>query len=123
VASGHLVERVDHVQLAMPAGAEERATEFYEGLLGIPRVPKPPELEVRGGCWFERGALRVHLGVEPDFRPAKKAHPAFAVTGLDDLCSVLEASGYPVTRTEDVPGMPQWYVADPFGNRIELVPA
>ena len=123
MASGYLVERVDHVQLAMPAGAEARATEFYEGLLGIPRVPKPPELEVRGGCWFERGALRVHLGVEQEFRPAKKAHPAFAVTGLDGLCAALEAAGHPVTRTEDVPGMPQWYVADPFGNRIELVPA
>ena len=123
MASGHLVERVDHVQLAMPAGAESRATDFYEGLLGIPRVPKPPELEVRGGCWFERGTLRVHLGVEQDFRPAKKAHPAFAVTGLDELCAVLESAGHPVTRTEDVPGMPQWYVADPFGNRIELVPA
>ena len=122
MASGYLVERVDHVQLAMPAGAEARATEFYEGLLGIPRVSKPPELEVRGGCWFERRALRVHLGVEEDFRPAKKAHPAFAVTGLDDLCAALEAAGHPVARTEDVPGMPQWYVADPFGNRIELVP-
>ena len=123
MTSGHLVQCVDHVQLAMPAGAEERATEFYEGLLGIPRVPKPPELEVRGGCWFERGALRVHLGVEQDFRPAKKAHPGFAVTGLDDLCAALGAAGYPVTRTTDVPGMPQWYVDDPFGNRIELVPA
>jgi catechol 2,3-dioxygenase-like lactoylglutathione lyase family enzyme len=123
VASGHLVERVDHVQLAMPAGAEERATTFYEGLLGIPRVPKPPELEVRGGCWFERGDLRVHLGVEQDFRPAKKAHPAFAVSGLDDLCATLEAAGHPVSRTEDVPGMPQWYVTDPFGNRIELLHA
>ncbi len=121
--SGPVVERLDHVQLAMPAGDEDRATAFYEGLLGIPRVPKPPELEVRGGCWFERGGLRVHLGVEQDFRPAKKAHPAFAVAGLDDLCAVLEAAGHPVTRTEDVPGMPQWYVADPFGNRIELLPA
>ena len=111
------------MQLAMPAGGEERATTFYEGLLGIPRVPKPPELEVRGGCWFERGALRVHLGIEQDFRPARKAHPALAVTGLDDLCAVLESAGHPVTRTTEVPGMPQWYVADPFGNRIELVPA
>jgi len=117
------IERVDHVQLAMPAGGEDQATGFYEGLLGIPRVPKPPELEVRGGCWFERGALRVHLGVEADFRPARKAHPAFAVTGLDDLCDALDAAGHPVSRTEDVPGTPQWYVADPFGNRIELLPA
>jgi len=119
----HRVERIDHVQLAMPPGAESEATHFYENLLGIPRVPKPAELEVRGGCWFERDGLRVHLGVEEDFRPAKKAHPALSVTGVEELCAVLEAAGHTVRRTEDVPGVPQWYVDDPFGNRIELVPA
>jgi len=116
------VEHLDHVQLAMPPGAEERAVAFYDGLLGIPRVRKPAELEVRGGCWFERGGLRVHLGVEEEFRPARKAHPAFAVSNLGDLCASLEAAGHPVRNSEDVPGMPQWYVDDPFGNRIELVP-
>ena len=119
----HRVVRLDHVQLAMPAGGEERATAFYEGVLGIPRVPKPSQLAARGGCWFERDGLRVHLGVEADFRPAHKAHPALAVTGIDALCATLEAAGHPVRRAEDVPGTPQWYVDDPFGNRIELVPA
>jgi len=123
VTDGHRIERLDHVQLAMPAGAEDRAQAFYEGVLGIPRVPKPAELEVRGGCWFERGALRVHLGVEDDFRPARKAHPALVVSGLEELCEALEAAGHPVRRVEDVPGTPQWYVDDPFGNRIELLPA
>jgi len=117
------VEHIDHVQLAMPAGEEERAAAFYDGLLGIPRVAKPPELAVRGGCWFERTGLRVHLGVEDDFRPARKAHPALAVSGLEELCELLETAGHPVRRTEDVPGTPQWYVDDPFGNRIELLPA
>jgi len=119
----HRVERLDHVQLARPAGAEDRATAFYESVLGIPRVPKPPELAARGGCWFERGHLRVHLGVDEDFRPARKAHPALAVSGIDALCTALEAAGHPVRRAEDVPGTPRWYVDDPFGNRIELVPA
>jgi catechol 2,3-dioxygenase-like lactoylglutathione lyase family enzyme len=123
MAATHRVERLDHVQLAMPPGGEDRATDFYQGVLGIPRVPKPPELEVRGGCWFERGALRVHLGVEADFRPARKAHPALAVRGIDELAAGLEAAGHPVRRVEEVPGSPQWYVDDPFGNRIELVPA
>jgi len=123
VTVAHRVERLDHVQLAMPAGGEERATAFYEGVLGIPRVAKPAELAARGGCWFERDRLRVHLGVEEDFRPARKAHPALAVTGIDALCGALEAAGHPVRRAEDVPGVPQWYVDDPFGNRIELVPA
>jgi catechol 2,3-dioxygenase-like lactoylglutathione lyase family enzyme len=116
---------IDHVQLAMPAGieAEERAQAFFEGLLGLPRVPKPPELATRGGCWFERGPARVHLGVEEDFRPARKAHPALVVSHLDELCRLLDRAGHPTRRAEDVPGKPQWYVDDPFGNRIELIPA
>src|SRR5205807_1290168 len=85
VCGAMAVDRIDHVQLAMPSGGEEAATRFYEGLLGIPRVPKPPHLEARGGCWFERGHLKVHLGVDRDFRPATKAHPAFVV---DDLVSL-----------------------------------
>jgi catechol 2,3-dioxygenase-like lactoylglutathione lyase family enzyme len=117
------VESLDHVQLAMPAGAEGRAAAFYEGILGIPRVPKPPELASRGGCWFERGALRVHLGVEEDFRPARKAHPALAVSGIAEMCARLDAAGHPTRHVEEVPGKPQWYVDDPFGNRIELVPS
>ncbi len=119
------VERIDHVQLAMPPGtrAEDEAQAFYEGVLGIPRVDKPPELAVRGGCWFEDGALRVHLGVEEGFRPARKAHPALVVSGLDRLLDALEAAGHATRKAEEVAGMPQWYVDDPFGNRIELVPA
>jgi catechol 2,3-dioxygenase-like lactoylglutathione lyase family enzyme len=122
--SPHRVEGIDHVQLAMPAGpeAEARAEAFFEGLLGLPRVQKPPELAVRGGGWFERGPAKVHLGVEEDFRPARKAHPALIVSNLDALCRLLEDAGHPVRRTEDVPGRPQWYVDDPFGNRIELIP-
>jgi catechol 2,3-dioxygenase-like lactoylglutathione lyase family enzyme len=114
----------DHVQLAMPPGpeAEGRAEDFFSGLLGLPRVPKPPELAARGGCWFERGPVKLHLGVEEDFRPARKAHPALLVADLDGLCRALDDSGHPTRRTEDVPGMPQWYVDDPFGNRIELIP-
>lgn len=116
---------IDHVQLAMPPGpeAEERAIGFFQGLLGLPRVPKPPELALRGGCWFELGPARVHLGVEEDFRPARKAHPALVVDDLPALCRFLDGSGHPTRRAEDVPGRPQWYVDDPFGNRIELVPA
>ena len=124
-APDHLVERIDHVQLAMPPGpeAEARAEEFFTGLLGIPRVPKPAELARRGGCWFERGPLKVHLGVEEDFRPARKAHPALVVSNLDGLLGQLDRAGHPARRAEDIPGKPQWYVDDPFGNRLELIPA
>ena len=119
---GFEIVRLDHVQLAMPAGLEAQAEAFYSGVLGLERVSKPEPLAARGGCWFRRGDVAVHLGVEEDFRPARKAHPAFVVSGLDDLCTALERSGYPTRRAEDVPGSPQWYVDDPFGNRIELIP-
>ncbi len=112
------VVRIDHVQLAMPAGGEDAATAFYEGLLGIPRVPKPEALAGRGGCWFEAGDLRVHLGVEADFRPARKAHPALAVDGLEGLCDRLRRAGLEVRAGEHGD---QVYVDDPFGNRIELL--
>ena len=111
--------RLDHVQLAMPAGGEDVATAFYEGVLGIPRVPKPPALAARGGCWFEDGlGLRVHLGVEDGFRPAKKAHPALAVDDWPALRARLEAAGVDVRPGDDAG---QFYVDDPFGNRIELI--
>ncbi len=119
-----IVESIDHVQLAMPAGpeAEARAEVFFSGMLGLPRVAKPPQLAARGGCWFERGGVKIHLGVEEDFRPARKAHPGLVVSQLDQLCAQLDAAGFTTRRTEDVPGHPQWYVDDPFGNRIELLP-
>lgn len=90
------VIRLDHVQLAMPPGREDEATAFYEGLLGIPRVPKPDHLAARGGCWFESTGLKVHLGVESDFRPATKAHPAFIVGDVRALAEVIEAAGHDV---------------------------
>ena len=70
------VRRLDHILLAMPAGREADARKFYQGILGIPEAVKPPDLAARGGCWFETGALQIHLGVEKNFAPARKAHPA-----------------------------------------------
>ncbi len=112
---------LDHIQLAMPPGREEEACVFYAGLLGIPEAPKPANLARRGGCWFERGALRVHLGVEADFRPARKAHPAFLVGDLVALAAALAAAGHPVRTDEPLKGYKRAYVDDPFGNRIELM--
>jgi catechol 2,3-dioxygenase-like lactoylglutathione lyase family enzyme len=118
--SGELVG-LDHVQLAMPPGREAEAEAFYSGVLGLPRVAKPEPLAARGGCWFERGALRVHLGVEDGFRPARKAHPAIAVHDLGALVDRLRAAGVDVRPGDGVQGMAQAYVDDPFGNRLELI--
>ena len=112
---------IEHVQLAMPEGMEQAARDFYQGLLGIPEVPKPAQLARRGGVWFELGALKVHLGVEKDFRPARKAHPAFLVRDLPTLIERLERHNIPVTHDDGMPGYLRVYVADPFGNRIELM--
>lgn len=112
---------LDHVQLAMPAGREDEARAFYSGVLGIAERVKPPHLAKRGGCWFEQGRLKVHLGVEADFRPARKAHPALLVEGLAELVAALEAAGFPPTTDEPLQGYDRVYVADPFGNRIELM--
>ncbi len=113
--------RIDHVQLAMPAGGEDAARAFYQGLLGLPEQPKPPYLAARGGCWFESPTLKVHLGVDADFRPARKAHPALLVDDLPTLVATLHAAGARVVDDEPLDGYDRIYVDDPFGNRIELM--
>ena len=113
--------RIDHIQLAMPSGRETEAAAFYEGILGIPQVPKPAHLAVRGGCWFESGQTKIHLGVESEFRPAKKAHPALIVDDLRGLVNALELNGHEVVDDEPLEGYSRVYAADPFGNRIEFM--
>ena len=116
------VRGIDHVQLAMPSGGEQLARQFYGGVLGLIELPKPPNLVARGGCWFQCGPLQLHLGVEADFRPAKKAHPALLVTNLAELLKALSVAGFEVRRDSDpVRGCARAFTADPFGNRIELI--
>lgn len=117
------VRQLHHVQLAMPAGGEAEARAFYDGLLGIPEVTKPPHLAARGGCWFESGPLKIHVGVDAHFVPARKAHPAFIVDDLRALVARLEQGGAHVSEDEPLQGYDRVYVDDPFGNRIELMEA
>lgn len=112
---------IHHVQLACPAGSEPQLREFYGGLLGMVVVDKPPVLATRGGAWFRSGAVELHLGVEPDFRPARKAHPGLLCADLDGLGRRLAAAGIQVRWDEDFPGFRRCYVDDPVGNRIELL--
>ena len=112
----------DHVQLAMPPGREAEARAFYAGLLGIAEVPKPASSPTQAGAWFETGAVKVHLGVEPDFRPSKKAHPAFVVRALPALLERLRAAGVEAIESP-MEGYLRAHVRDPFGNRIELMEA
>ena len=115
------IHRIEHVQLAMPAGGEEAARGFFEGLLGIAERPKPEQLATRGGCWFEDGDVKIHLGVEADFRPARKAHPALLVDDLASLVAVLADAGCVVRDGEPLEGFARVHVDDPFGNRLEFM--
>ena len=112
---------IEHIQLAMPLGREEEARAFYAGLLGMAEVPKPAHLAVRGGVWFEAGGVKLHLGVEEGFRPARKAHPAFVVADLEELVGRLRAAGREVVKDQPLAGWQRVYTADPFGNRLELM--
>ena len=107
----------------MPAGEEGKARAFYCDLLGMVEVAKPAELARRGGCWFASGSVQVHLGVEVDFRPAKKAHPALRCAHYDGLTAVLRAAGVEVRDDRNIPGTRRCHIFDPFGNRIELIDA
>lgn len=111
---------IDHVQLAMPAGREDDARAFFCKVLGMLEVPKPPELSARGGCWFASGAVQVHLGIEADFRPARKAHPGLHCADLNATLSRLENAGV-AYELDGTAGSRRAFVHDPFGNRIELI--
>ena len=115
------IRAIEHVQLAMPKGGEERARAFYRDVLGLPEVRKPEPLAARGGCWFESEAVKLHLGVEDDFRPARKAHVALKVEDLDVLLERARAAGCEVQGPEPFGGDRQAYVFDLFGNRLELL--
>jgi len=112
---------IDHVQLAMPAEEEDRARAFYGALLGMKEVPKPAELAKRGGCWFECGPVQVHLGVEADFRPARKAHLALRCFDYDGLVARVRSAGVKVQEDSNIPGVRRCHIFDPFGNRVELI--
>lgn len=112
---------IDHVQLAMPAGMEDQARAFYRELLGMAEIEKPAELKKRGGCWFESGTVQVHLGVEAEFHPARKAHPALRCTDYEALTARLREAGVEVVNDLTIPGVRRCHIADPFGNRIELI--
>jgi catechol 2,3-dioxygenase-like lactoylglutathione lyase family enzyme len=110
-----------HVQLACPPGSESVLRDFYQGVLGLAEIPKPPALVTRGGCWFRGHGIELHLGVEADFRPARKAHPGLLVRNLDQWADRLRQAGYPVTYDDDFPGMRRFYSEDPHGNRLEFL--
>ena len=112
---------LDHIQLAIPEGGEERARSYFVDLLGMNGEPKPDSLASRGGCWFRLGSCVVHVGVDPEFVPQLKAHPAFVVTDVQDVAKRLIRAGHEVRWDPSVPGTNRFFTDDPFGNRIEFI--
>jgi catechol 2,3-dioxygenase-like lactoylglutathione lyase family enzyme len=113
---------IDHFQLAIPTGQEEKARAFFIKVLGFDEISKPAQLAKRGGAWFQAGTVQLHLGVEADFHPARKAHPAFLVDDLDELIAKIQAAGYETDNTQPpLDGYKRIHIFDPFGNRIELM--
>ena len=113
--------RLHHVQLAVPPGSEDECRTFWSGLLGMDELEKPPPLAARGGCWFRGGGVEVHLGVEDDFVPARKAHPGIVVNNLRALAAHLDEAEIHVTWDAEFPGHDRFYASDPFGNRLEFL--
>ena len=115
--------RIDHIQLAAPTNCEAEARKFYGEVLGLREIEKPEPLRGRGGCWFQIGEHQLHIGVAADFRPAKKAHPAFAVNDLENLREKLLARGVKITADHALPDVKRFYAEDPWGNRMEFLEA
>lgn len=119
----HRFEGLHHVQLAIPVGGEDQCRQFWGQVLAMDEIAKTPVLAARGGCWFRGGGLEVHLGVEADFSPARKAHPGILVSSLDALARRLQDHGREVQWDDGFPGYRRFYAADPFGNRLEFLQA
>lgn len=114
--------RLHHVQVSGPAGCEEAMRAFYAGVVGLGEVEKPEQLRARGGAWFRAGSggLEIHVGIEEDFAPARKAHPGIAVADVDALAQRVAAAGAPVTWDDKIPGVRRFHTSDPVGNRVEF---
>ncbi len=112
---------IDHVQIAIPTGGEEQGRAFFGGLLQLDELPKSPDMAARGGCWFAAADRQIHLGVDPAFKPAQKAHVALTTNDLDELRACLDMAGYTTVNDSDLRGRKRFFTHDPFGNRIEFM--
>lgn len=115
------ITRLDHVQLVMPPGGEEKAREFYGRIMGLREIEKPAQLKANGGCWFAGSGLELHLGVQADFVPATKAHPGLRVADLAAARDHFAAAGIPIKKDLSGVAMRRFYVNDPFDNRLEFM--
>src|SRR5438067_2321685 len=117
------ISGIDHVQVAIPPGADAQARAFYGGVLGLPEIPKPAPLNAGGGLWFVAGPAQLHIGSQHDFVAARKAHPAFIAEDFEAYCELLRTRGVALRLEEGVYGRRRAGLEDPFGNCVELIEA
>jgi len=115
-----LISDIDHVQLAAPKGCEAAAREFFGRILQLQEIEKPERLRSRGGCWFKVGTRQLHIGVEENFRPSTKAHPAFAVDDIEAVFKTLQMAHVECVWDEPLEGVRRFFTSDPWGNRLEF---
>lgn len=113
--------RIDHVQLTGLKGCEEKARRFYNGVLGLKEISKPPSVKSSGGCWFVIGTQEIHIGIEDRFTPPVKAHPAFVIQNIEELRNHLKALEIEIQEDRPIEGRARFFVRDPFGNRLEFL--
>ncbi|MDX6327722.1 MAG: hypothetical protein QOI83_105 [Streptomycetaceae bacterium] len=116
-----MIAALDHIQLAAPPGSEPLLRSYYVEILGMTELRKPPVLAAHGGCWFASGAAQLHIGIEDDFRPAKKAHPGIRVDNIHPFAKRLTERGAKVVWDYDLPGHERFFSEDPVGNRLEFL--
>ncbi|TMU87670.1 glyoxalase [Bacillus sp. BHET2] len=114
-------KNIDHIQIAAPKGCEQEAKKFYGDIIGLKEIPKPSNLQGRGGCWFQYGKQEIHIGVQDDFVPATKAHPGLLVSNLSSLMRTMKEKGIEIKEDTPIKGRARFFVSDPFGNRIEFL--
>jgi catechol 2,3-dioxygenase-like lactoylglutathione lyase family enzyme len=114
------IKRLDHVQICIPFGEEERAREFYTRVLGLEEIEKPDALKPNGGLWFKVADIQLHIGVE-EMQGKSKRHPAFEVEALEQIREHLQENQVKIKEETEVPGLNRFSFFDPFGNRIELM--
>lgn len=112
---------LDHVQLCAPVGCEVAPRAFFKDFLALPELVKPEPLQPSGGAWFGLpDGRQLHVGVEQNFRPARKAHPCLRCDNLDAL--IERARRYDIACEPDTRLVPRRvYLTEPWGNRLEVV--
>ncbi len=113
---------IHHVQITVPAKAEEAARDFYCGVLGLVAFDKPDSLKARGGFWVRVGDRELHVSREEGVdRGATKAHVAYQVNNLEVWRDKLISAGATIGESVPIPGYNRFECRDPFGNRMEFI--